>query len=155
MECVLVCVHVQCVHVEVVASHAQALKHLLQGEPLAIPEQQQHKQMDQLGDSNSGDEPFSNLVAPAGCKCGLQNVMPQCPRTGCGRRHMQDSCTYFHSASHAHPRQKCIPEYDQFVRLLAQFAFDETQQVLLVHARTVVDVSVNLQQQQHITAQQC
>jgi hypothetical protein len=37
------------------------------------------------------------------------------------------------------------PEYDQFVWLLPEFALDEAQQVLLVHARTVVDVRVNLQ----------
>lgn len=46
------------------------------------------------------------------------------------------------------------PEYDQFVRLLPEFALDETQQVLLVHARTVVDVRVNLQDNSQRTAHQ-
>jgi hypothetical protein len=37
VEGVLVCVHVQRVNIEVVPRHAQALKHLLQRQPLAVP----------------------------------------------------------------------------------------------------------------------
>jgi hypothetical protein len=37
------------------------------------------------------------------------------------------------------------PEDDELVWLLAQLALDEAQQVLLVHARAVVDVRVNLE----------
>lgn len=37
MECVFVCMHVQCVYIEIITSHAQTLKHFLQSQPLAIP----------------------------------------------------------------------------------------------------------------------
>lgn len=43
-----------------------------------------------------------------------------------------------------------VAEDDNFVRLLAQLALDETQQVLLVHACAVVHVCVHLQAHMHL-----
>jgi hypothetical protein len=44
------------------------------------------------------------------------------------------------------PAAAAAPEDDELVWLLAQLALDKAQQVLLVHARAVVDVRVNLAQ---------
>lgn len=40
-----------------------------------------------------------------------------------------------------------VPEDDHLPRLLAQLAFDEAQQVLLVHARAVVHMRVHLRKE--------
>jgi hypothetical protein len=65
-------------------------------------------------------------------------------------------CSHALDLIQAHTKTlRLLPEDDKLIRLLLELALDEAQQVLLVHARAVVDVRVNLCSgtAQHSTAQ--